>query len=100
MGIYNIMEPQKSKTNNMGTRYLDPTNDVAFKKVFGDKSRLRDFLNAILRLPEGFKIKELDFIPTEEVPDLGQGKRSIFDLKCKDESGNVYVVEMQNRREP
>jgi predicted transposase/invertase (TIGR01784 family) len=81
-------------------RYLDPTNDVAFKKVFGDKERLKDFLNAILRRPEGFKIIELDFVPQEEIPDLGQGKRSIFDLKCKDESGKVYVVEMQNRREP
>lgn len=81
-------------------RYLDPTSDVAFKKVFKDKERLKNFLNAVLRRPEGLRIIELDFVPQEEIPDLGQGKRSIFDLKCKDESGKVYAVEIQNRREP
>jgi predicted transposase/invertase (TIGR01784 family) len=83
----------------MSARYLDPTNDVAFKKVFRDKGRLKDFLNAILRRPQGLRIVELDFIPNEEIPDLGQGRRSIFDIKCKDESGKVYVVEMQTRPE-
>ncbi|MCX4084016.1 hypothetical protein N7281_03950 [Rickettsia hoogstraalii] len=33
-------------------RYLDPTNDVAFKKLFTDKTRLISFLNNIMRLPE------------------------------------------------
>jgi predicted transposase/invertase (TIGR01784 family) len=81
-------------------RYLDVTNDVAFKKVFEHKEILKDFLNVILRRPKGLRIVELEFIPSEEIPDLGQGKRSMFDLKCTDESGKVYVVEMQNRREP
>jgi predicted transposase/invertase (TIGR01784 family) len=84
----------------MTQRYLDPTNDVSFKKIFSDKHRLMDFLNAILRLEEGHKIVELTFIPTEEVPDIGQGKRSLFDLKVQDQSGMWYVIEMQSRREP
>ncbi|KJV62158.1 hypothetical protein APHACPA_1179 [Rickettsia amblyommatis str. Ac/Pa] len=33
-------------------RYLDPINDVAFKKLFMDKTRLLSFLNNIMRLPE------------------------------------------------
>ena len=81
-------------------RYLDPTNDVAFKRVFSDERRMMDFLNAILRLPEGEKIETLDFVPNEQVPDLGQGKRSLFDLKCKDQSGTQFLVEMQCRRTP
>jgi predicted transposase/invertase (TIGR01784 family) len=81
------------------SRYLDPTNDVAFKKVFRDEGRLKDFLNAILRLEGNNRIASLEFIPQEEIPDIGQGKRSIFDLKCKDESGKIFVVEMQNRKE-
>ena len=82
------------------TRYLDPTNDVGFKKVFSEKNRMKDFLNNMLRLPEGKRIETLDFIPTEEMPDLGQGKRSLFDLKCKDQSGTQFLVEMQCRRTP
>ena len=43
----------------MTQRYLDATNDVAFKKVFSHKEILEDFLNSVLRLPEGKKIEEL-----------------------------------------
>ena len=39
------------------TRYLDPTNDVAFKKIFSDQDRLKDFLNAVLRLQPGHLIR-------------------------------------------
>lgn len=81
-------------------RYLDPTNDVGFKKVFSDPNRLIDFLNSILRLPEGKKIQSVEFVPTEEIPDLGQGKRSLFDLKCQEQTGTYFLIEMQSRRTP
>ncbi|WP_341794750.1 Rpn family recombination-promoting nuclease/putative transposase [Rickettsia endosymbiont of Rhinocyllus conicus] len=77
-------------------RYLDPTNDVAFKKLFTDKARLISFLNNIMRLPEELRIIDLEYISNEQVPDLGQNKRSIVDVKVKDNSGNIYIVEMQN----
>ncbi|MDZ5762616.1 PD-(D/E)XK nuclease family transposase [Candidatus Cyrtobacter comes] len=83
----------------MASRYLDVTNDLAFKKVFSDKDIMKDFLNSILHLSNGSAITEIEFIPTEEVPDLGQNKRSIFDLKCRDQDGNWFVVEMQNRKQ-
>lgn len=62
-------------------RYLDPTNDVAFKKLFTDKARLISFLNNIMRLPEELTIIDLEYISNEQVPDLGQNKRSIVDVK-------------------
>lgn len=83
----------------MSSRYLDPTNDVAFKKIFSKKELLKDFLNAVLRLEEGCKIVELDFIPQEELPSFKIGRRSLFDIKCKDQEGKFYVVEMQNKPE-
>ncbi|WCR56853.1 hypothetical protein [Rickettsia asembonensis] len=46
-------------------RYLDPTNDSLFKKIFRDLERLKEFINAVLELPEGFRIKEIEFIPVE-----------------------------------
>ncbi|ETO07633.1 hypothetical protein RFI_29758, partial [Reticulomyxa filosa] len=81
------------------SRYLDATNDLAFKKVFSDKGIMKDFLNSILGESWGSIIEEIEFIPTEEIPDLGQGKRSIFDLKCRDQEGNWFVIEMQNRKQ-
>ncbi|WP_395477021.1 Rpn family recombination-promoting nuclease/putative transposase [Rickettsia endosymbiont of Pantilius tunicatus] len=77
-------------------RYLDSTNDVAFKKLFTDKARLISFLNNIMRLPEELRIIDLEYISNEQVPDLGQNKRSIVYVKVRDNSGNIYIVEMQN----
>lgn len=83
----------------MTRRYLDPTNDVAFKKLFSNKDRLIDLLNSILKLSEGSRIKELDYIPQEQMPLFLDGKRSIFDLKVKDEAGRWYIIEMQRKME-
>jgi len=80
-------------------RYLDPTNDSLFKKIFRDLERLKEFINAVLELPEGFRIKEIEFIPVEQVHIIDKGKKSIFDLKVKDEAGSWYIIEMQKRNE-
>ena len=72
------------------TKYLDPTNDIAFKKVFMNAERLKDFLNGILTyVPEGLQIAELQF--------LSQEARGMFDLKCKDQAGNYFIIKMQNQ---
>ena len=80
-------------------RYLDATNDVAFKKIFQNEDRLKAFLNVTLRLKAGAYIQKITLLPANEIPDIGQGKESLFDLKCTDEAGNIFVVEMQNCRE-
>lgn len=82
------------------TKYLDPTNDVAFKKVFMEPNRLRDFLNAILRRPAGAQIETIEFLSQDLVPNVGQGKRGMFDIKCKDQAGNRFIIEMQNENKP
>ncbi|HJD67955.1 MAG TPA: Rpn family recombination-promoting nuclease/putative transposase [Rickettsia endosymbiont of Bembidion lapponicum] len=80
-------------------RYLDPTNDSLFKKIFSDIERLKEFINSILDLPEGYRIKEIEYIPIEQLPLINLGKRVIFDLKVKDETGNWYIIEMQKKNE-
>lgn len=54
------------------------------------------FLNSIMRLKDNLEITELEYISSEQIPDLGQSKRSIVDVKVRDKAGNVYIVEMQN----
>lgn len=83
----------------MSHRYLDPTNDVAFKKLFSNKDRLINLLNSLLRLSKESKIQELDYIPQEQMPLFLDGKRSIFDLKVKDKTGRWYIIEMQRKME-
>jgi predicted transposase/invertase (TIGR01784 family) len=77
-------------------RYLDPKNDLTFKKIFGEHPDiLMDFLNNILPLEQDGKIVSLAYLPAEQVPDVPLFKNSIVDVKCKDQQGKQFIVEMQ-----
>ena len=77
-------------------RYLDPKNDLIFKKVFGNHpDLLKSLLNALLPLPEGSEIDSFEYLPAELVPSLYLQKNTIVDVRCKDTSGRQFVVEMQ-----
>jgi hypothetical protein len=60
------------------TRYLDPTNDSLFKKIFGDVERLKEFINSILDLPPEYMIKEIEYIPIEQLPMITKGKKKFI----------------------
>ena len=75
-------------------RYLDPKNDLTFRKVFGQHPRLlKSFLNALL--PLTVPIKDLEYLPAELVPEVPLLKYSIVDVRCIDEQGRQFIVEMQ-----
>ena len=77
-------------------KYLDPKADLTFKKVFGEhKELLISFLNALLPLPEGKEIVELEYLPSEMVPVNPDKKDTIVDVRCKDKDGRQFLVEMQ-----
>ena len=85
------------------SRYLDPTNDVSFRKLFGveeHKSLLISFLNSILNLKGDRKIKEVALLPKDQAPLIKETKSSILDVKCTDERNIQYIVEMQNKKVP
>ena len=77
-------------------RYLDPKNDLTFKKVFGEHPHLlKSFLNAVMPLPENRKIVSLEYLPAELVPEIPMFANSIVDVRCIDEKGQQFIVEMQ-----
>ena len=80
------------------SKFLDPKNDVAFRRIFGtqkNKDILIHFINDVLGLKAGDKIKEVTFLPTIQVPEIAAKKQSIVDVLCKDENGVQIIVEMQ-----
>ena len=78
------------------SRYLDPKADVVFKKIFGEHPKLlMSFLNAVLPLEESRFIVSITYLPTEQIPDIPEFKRTIADVKCTDAQGRVFIVEMQ-----
>ena len=77
-------------------RYLDPRADLTFKKVLGEHPDLViSFLNALLPFDDDNKVESVEYIPTELVPDNPLKKNSIVDVRCKDQRGRQFLVEMQ-----
>lgn len=75
-------------------RYLDPKNDLTFKKVFGQHPHLLvSFLNALL--PLDATILSVEYLPHELVPEIPVLKYSIVDVRCTDQNGRQFIVEMQ-----
>ncbi len=82
--------------NRKSMQYLDPKNDLTFKKVFGKHPHLlKSFLNALLPLPGDSMIESLEYLPAEMVPENPIMKYSIVDVRCKDNHGRQFIVEMQ-----
>jgi predicted transposase/invertase (TIGR01784 family) len=76
--------------------YLDPKIDLVFKKIFGEHPHLTiSFLNALMPLSPGQLIESIEYIPAEQVPANPLKKNSIVDVRCKDNYGRFFIVEMQ-----
>ncbi|MFM1962254.1 MAG: hypothetical protein RLZZ172_1099 [Bacteroidota bacterium] len=78
--------------------FIDTKSDLGFKKVFGEKPHLLiSLLNNLLPLP--YPIVTLQYLSPEIIPDLHEGKNSIVDVRCTDNHGRHFIVEMQVGRQ-
>lgn len=86
----------------MFSKFLDPKNDIAFKRIFGterNKDILIHFLNDMITFKEKGPIVDVTFLKTVQDPETAAQKTSIVDILCKDDRGNNYIVEMQVAKE-
>jgi predicted transposase/invertase (TIGR01784 family) len=78
--------------------FVDITNDIAFRKIFGNESKkksLISFLNAVINLPENKKIEDVVITNPYQLRKLSGAKSTIVDVKVIDKTGNTFIVEMQ-----
>ena len=79
-------------------KFVDIKNDIAFRKIFGNENKkeiLISFLNAVLELPKGKKIKKIEIKNPYQLPEIKDLKSSILDVRVTDERDISYIVEMQ-----
>ena len=77
-------------------KYLDPKNDLTFKRIFGEHPDLLiSFLNEIMPFESGRLIEEVNYLPAEQVPNNPGKKNSLVDVKCTDNYKRQFIVEMQ-----
>jgi predicted transposase/invertase (TIGR01784 family) len=82
----------------MLSRYLDPKNDLSFKKIFGEEKHKHipiDFLNAVFHLKGENKIIDLEFLNVHQPAEIAARKESIVDVLVRDQKGVKFIIEMQ-----
>ena len=75
--------------------YLDPKNDLTFKRVFGEHKHLcMSLINSMLPLEQ--PVVEIEYKTGELIPELTEVLRNtIVDVRCTDKNGRQFIVEMQ-----
>jgi len=75
--------------------YLDPKNDLTFKRVFGEHKHLcMSLINSMLPLEK--PIINIEYQTGELIPELTDVLRNtIVDVRCTDEDDRKFIVEMQ-----
>ncbi len=79
-------------------RFVDPKNDLAFKKIFGDENRkeiLISFLNAVLDLKGVHEISSIEILNPYQSPKIDMLKYTVLDIRAVDKRGITFIVEMQ-----
>ena len=81
-------------------RYLDPKADLTFKRIFGQHPKLIiSFLNAVMPFEPNNYIVEVEYLPSEMVPENPGRKYSIVDVRCTDNHKRQFIVELQSNWE-
>jgi predicted transposase/invertase (TIGR01784 family) len=76
--------------------FIHPFTDFGFKKIFGEeesKPFLISFLNDLLPIDD--KIVTIEFHNIEKIGASIEDRKAVYDLFCKDEKGNTFIVELQ-----
>jgi len=77
---------------------IDPKVDYAFKRLFGRPQNLpllQELLNAVLGLPPGQQVTELEILNPFNEKETEGDKLSVVDVKAQDQSGQRFHIEMQ-----
>lgn len=77
--------------------YIDPRTDFGFKYLFGtpmNKDLLIGFLNALFHGTH--TITDLNYLNSKQLGIHKEDRRAILDVYCETESGEKFIVEMQN----
>ena len=77
-------------------KYIDLLTDFGFKRVFGDKELLIAFLNALFE-SEGKVIKSVTYINKEMTPMSKDDRTIIYDVLCKVDGEEDFILEMQHK---
>lgn len=81
------------------SRYICPTTDFGFKKLFGEEANkdiIMSFIQDVIELTS--PLKDIRFLDKEQLPEWEGERAAIYDIFCESEDGSKFIVEMQKSR--
>jgi len=86
---------EDATTDGIKKRYIDLRYDIGFKIALANPDKPELMLGLLQALIPERAIKSIRFMNTESSPEEIEDKRVIYDIRCIEESGDSFVVEMQ-----
>ena len=81
---------------NEGQRYIIPTSDWGFKRLFGSEINKGLLIGLLNRIIDDRVIEDLEYLDRDVFVPVGGVRRMSFDVYCKCADGSRVIVEMQN----
>ena len=81
---------------NEGQRYIIPTSDWGFKRLFGSEINKGLLIGLLNRIIDDRVIEDLVYLDRDVFVPVGSVRRMSFDVYCKCKDGSRVIVEMQN----
>ena len=90
----------EKENNAVLQRYVNLLSNSGFKAVFGDRAN-KDVVMSVMNmlLPEGKRVSDILYAPTEHQGQLEGNKEFRYDFMCRGTDGSFFIVEMQNSPE-
>ena len=81
---------------NEGQRYIIPTSDWGFKRLFGSEQNKGLLISLLNKIIDDRVIEDLEYLDRDVFVPVGSVRRMSFDVYCKCTDGSRVIVEMQN----
>lgn len=79
-----------------GQRYIIPTSDWGFKRLFGTEANKKILIGFLNNVIDDCIIEDLEYLDRDVTVTVGPVRRVSFDVYCKCADGSRLIVEMQN----
>ena len=88
-------------SSETGQTFVNLLTNGGFKAFFGDennKNEVMEVINSLL--PEHCSVVDIEYMPTEHQGQvIDENKAMHYDYMCRDKSGAIFIVEMQQYKE-
>ena len=92
---YQVREDGTVEIEGRKVRYIDPLTDWGFKRLFGSEVNKEILLGFLQDLFPEKDIRDIRYLNNENQGLTTGDRKAVFDVSCRTEKGEEFIVEMQ-----